>query len=196
MNNSYSIILACGSRGELGYNQQLLWNLPKDMARFVRLTKGSNVIMGRNTYLSLPRNLPALPGRTNIVLTSKPEEVLREYESRLLIWNKAHPKLMCVSTIEEAGELCNDKTINPDRYDMESFIIGGGTLYNNVLERGLVHRIYRTMVHHQFNEADTFVKHLDYGSLGFIPKEVEHISSDVNNVYFMTFEKWERINKG
>lgn len=187
-----SMILACGSKGELGANQGLLWDLPKDMARFVKLTKGSNVLMGRNTYFSLPRHLPALPGRTNIVITSMPDKVFQEYERRSLHWKGAPIKLLCASSIEEALELSHDKITNPNRYNSENFIIGGAALYDYALEHGGVDIIYRTMVHGIFENADTCVRYLDYGSMGFKPQEIEHVPSDDSNGYFMTFEKWKR----
>lgn len=56
--------------GGIGMNNRLPWDtLQGDLARFRELTHGSTVIMGRNTWESLPRR--PLPHRRNIVVTSR-----------------------------------------------------------------------------------------------------------------------------
>ena len=61
-------IIACIDRmGGLGYRGELLFHIRKDMERFRSLTTGGIVVMGYNTYRSLPHG--ALPDRTNIVLS-------------------------------------------------------------------------------------------------------------------------------
>ena len=64
-----SMIAAIGKNNELGKNNDLIWHLDGDLPFFKKVTMGKPVIMGRNTYLSLPK---ALPGRQNIVLTFPP----------------------------------------------------------------------------------------------------------------------------
>ena len=62
--------IACiDKNGGLGYRGKLLFSLKKDMQRFKTLTTGGVVVMGYNTYKSLPRG--ALPNRLNIVMTSR-----------------------------------------------------------------------------------------------------------------------------
>lgn len=61
------IVLAVNCLGVIGNNGGLLYNLADDMARFVRLTKGRQVIMGYRTYAEAGR----LPNRTNIVIVDK-----------------------------------------------------------------------------------------------------------------------------
>jgi dihydrofolate reductase len=41
---------------------------PEDMAHFKKVTKGHAVVMGRNTWESIPRKFRPLPRRTNIVV--------------------------------------------------------------------------------------------------------------------------------
>jgi dihydrofolate reductase len=53
----------------IGKDNKIPWHYPEDLARFKKLTKGHAVIMGRKTYESIGR---ALPGRTNVVITSQP----------------------------------------------------------------------------------------------------------------------------
>jgi dihydrofolate reductase len=67
------LILACDPDGGIGYQNRLPWtNIRGDLPRFKRLTEGQTVIMGRNTWDSLPKK--PLPGRINIVVSSRPLE--------------------------------------------------------------------------------------------------------------------------
>lgn len=61
-------ILAMTENRLVGRNGGLPWHLPGDLRRFRELTTGFPVIMGRNTYLSLPPKFRPLPGRRNMVL--------------------------------------------------------------------------------------------------------------------------------
>lgn len=65
-----SLIVAISRNGVIGRDGDLPWRLPADLARFKRLTMGHPVLMGRKTYESIGR---PLPGRTNIVLSRKPD---------------------------------------------------------------------------------------------------------------------------
>ncbi len=65
------LILACDPNGGIGYQNKLPWtNIQGDLPRFKRLTEGQLVVMGRNTWDSLPKK--PLPNRINIVVTSRP----------------------------------------------------------------------------------------------------------------------------
>jgi dihydrofolate reductase len=67
------LILACDPNGGIGYQNKLPWtNIRGDLPRFKRLTEGQTVIMGRNTWDSLPKK--PLPNRINFVVSSRPLE--------------------------------------------------------------------------------------------------------------------------
>jgi len=63
-------ILACDVKGGIGYQNKLPWNkIQGDLPRFKAWTENQVVVMGRNTWESLPKK--PLVGRLNIVVTSK-----------------------------------------------------------------------------------------------------------------------------
>lgn len=65
------LILACTPDGGIGKDNSLPWPmLEGDLLRFKKLTQEQVVIMGKNTWLSLPKK--PLPNRLNFVVTSKP----------------------------------------------------------------------------------------------------------------------------
>ena len=55
------MIVAIDKNLGIGFKNKLLKSIPEDLKRFKRLTTGSVVIMGYNTYLSLPKK--PLPNR-------------------------------------------------------------------------------------------------------------------------------------
>ncbi len=63
------IIAAVSKNWVIGVDNKIPWNCPEDLKRFKRITKNSTIIMGRNTWESLPYK--PLRGRENIVITSR-----------------------------------------------------------------------------------------------------------------------------
>ena len=67
------LIIACDPKGGIGYQNKLPWDkLQGDLPRFKELTTGKIVLMGRNTWESLPKK--PLPNRTNWIKSSRPIE--------------------------------------------------------------------------------------------------------------------------
>ena len=60
------MIVIVGKNREIGYKNKLLWDIPKDMSRFKKLTTGHVVIVGDKTFESIGK---PLPNRTNIIIT-------------------------------------------------------------------------------------------------------------------------------
>jgi dihydrofolate reductase len=65
-------VVAVSPEGVIGLRGQIPWRHPGDQRRFKRLTVGTTVLMGRSTWLSLPKR--PLPDRKNVVLTRTPIE--------------------------------------------------------------------------------------------------------------------------
>jgi dihydrofolate reductase len=158
-----SIIVAIARNWAIGRNNDLLWHIPADLKRFKEITKGHQVIMGRMTYLSLPKR--PLINRTNIVITDNLDE---KFEG-----------CITVNSIQEALDHCNDRE--------ESFIIGGGSVYRQFLP--YANKLYLTMVDKDF-EADTFFPEIDKNSWNLVEKS-DPIYDEGNDFYysFITYEK-------
>lgn len=106
---SYSIIAAIGKNRELGKNNDLIWHLPNDLKFFKEVTTDHTIIMGRNTFDSLPK---MLPNRKHIVLTSR-EGLPKEVE----VYKELKQILEKYKDIKE-----------------EIFIIGGASIYEQFLD--------------------------------------------------------------
>lgn len=125
-----SIIVAIAENGAIGLNNQLIYHISADMKRFKTLTTGNTVIMGRKTYLSLPKG--ALPNRRNIVLSRNPDNIF--------------PGAEAYTSIEEAITHCNA--------DEKIYIIGGAEIYHQAFP--IADELNITLVHNTPNQADTY----------------------------------------
>jgi dihydrofolate reductase len=65
-------IWAQAANGVIGRDGRLPWSLPEDLRLFKATTLGTTVVMGRRTWESLPPANRPLPGRRNVVLTTRP----------------------------------------------------------------------------------------------------------------------------
>ena len=66
-------IVAVDLHNGIAKNGSIPWTSKKDMTHFYKKTTGNIVIMGRNTFFSIPEERRPLKNRLNIVLTTNPE---------------------------------------------------------------------------------------------------------------------------
>ena len=116
-----SIIVAVAENSVIGRDNQLIWHLPADLRRFKLLTENHSVIMGKNTYLSLPEQFRPLKNRRNVIVSSS---------------MKKADGVEVVGSVEEALRLCQGEE--------EVFIIGGASIYRQTIDTA--DRIYLTVV--------------------------------------------------
>lgn len=127
------MIVAVADNLAIGVKGELPWHISEDLKYFRRQTTGCPVIMGRTTYDSIGR---PLPGRRNIVLTSRP----------------GLPETVCaVSSPEQAFEAAEPAE--------RCFVIGGAKLYAQLI--GSVDKLYLTRVHTLVPDADAFFPAVD-----------------------------------
>ncbi len=122
-----SMIAAVARNRAIGYENKLIYWLPNDLKRFKQLTTGHTILMGRRTFESLPNG--ALPNRRNCVLTRS---------ARL-----SETIAAAAPDGDSAGGFAPPENVEcfPDwdcflfscRPDEDIFIIGGATLYRDLL---------------------------------------------------------------
>jgi dihydrofolate reductase len=143
-----TIIAAVAKNRAIGYKNKLIYWLPNDLKRFKTLTTGHTIIMGRNTFLSLPKG--ALPNRRNIVLSRSafisPPELGGVSEGRGGLKNDLYPGCDVYPSLEAALEHCAP--------DEDIYIIGGASVYRQALP--LADRLCLTEIDDTPAEADTF----------------------------------------
>ncbi len=139
-----SIIVAIDENNAIGKDNELLCHIPGDLQRFKKITMGHPVVMGRNTFESLPGG--RLQGRKNIVISDDKNDNFEGCEMAY--------------SIEAAIEKMDDTG--------ENFIIGGGSVYKQFLP--LSNKLYLTIIHKKF-DADTFFPKINYAEWDEIERE-------------------------
>ncbi len=122
-----SLLAAVAENGVIGRDNALPWRLNSDLKRFKALTLGKPVVMGRKTYLSIGK---PLPGRTNIVVTPRPEFPRR----RRRWWRRVSRR----RSLRRAAMRCG-------RGADEIMVIGGAEIFAQTM--ALADRLEITRVH-------------------------------------------------
>ncbi|TDO78152.1 dihydrofolate reductase [Flavobacterium chryseum] len=157
------MIAAVAENNALGKNNELVWHLPNDFKRFKSLTTNHHIIMGRKTFESFPK---PLPNRVHVVITRQ-----TDYNPEGCI---------VVDSIEKAIAVCPE--------DEDSYIIGGGEIYNLALPYSDIIEI--TKVHHTF-EADTFFPEINKNEWQLV--ESEENFKDEKHLYDYTYETYIKL---
>jgi dihydrofolate reductase len=161
-----SLVVAAARNGAIGLLGDLPWRLPDDQRFFKTVTLGHCVIMGRDTYDSLPR---PLPDRRNFVLTSRP--------------HADRPDVEFFTDLSKA--LARARELGDD----ECFIAGGENVYREGLE--VADRIYLTRVEAE-PEGDTFFPEIDPSRWRCVERRPH--APDERHAHAFVFETWERVD--
>jgi dihydrofolate reductase len=159
-----SIIVAIAENNAIGKDNQLLWHLPDDLKWFKKNTTGCDVVMGKNTFYSLP--LRPLPKRRNIVISDNPKD---QIEGCIMAYS-----------IEDAIDKMED--------GKENFVIGGGSVYRQFLPHA--QKLYITKVLQRF-EADTFFPEID-AKVWKLTSSESH-PKDEKHPFAFAFQIYERM---
>lgn len=115
------LIIAIDSQSGIGKNNRIPWNNPADLAFFKRKTLNQAIVMGYNTFKSLPR---VLPNRLHLVLSSKEHESTED-----------------VKFFKDWDSLLH--FCNPLSLDKHIYFIGGRSIFHKAFELNLT-RVYIT----------------------------------------------------
>nr|AIA18990.1 Dihydrofolate reductase [uncultured bacterium] len=125
-------------RGEVEKDNDLLFKIPEDFQHMKNLTKGHPIIMGRRTFESIGR---ILPNRYNIIITRDPDfEFPGLSGDRGTIVNSLEAAITAAKRAPGSEEI---------------IIFGGGQIFTEAVEKGLVDVLHLTVVDGDYG-ADTF----------------------------------------
>jgi dihydrofolate reductase len=160
-----SMIVAMDENNGIGNNNKLLWHIPKDLKWMKEKTMGRVIVMGRNSYediITYTKGKP-LPGRTNVVLSSKDPSEFNE-------------GFVVVKTIDEViKKFSNEEKI---------FILGGAQVYKSFLP--LADELIITHVQTKL-QADAFFPQVDYSLFNTVYQQDEQ-----ENGFNFTFKIYEK----
>lgn len=157
------LIAAVSENWGIGKDNNLLFNIPKDMKFFRETTLGKTVVLGRKNLESFPGCAP-LKNRTNIILTR----------------NKAFAcdgAVVC-GCIDEVLALPYDKE--------DMFVIGGEEIYRQMLQfcdTCYITKVYETV------PADKFMVNLDESDEWELTESSEKIEDNGHTIQFCKYER-------
>jgi dihydrofolate reductase len=129
------------------------WHSKKDLKFFMDMTKNNIVIMGKNTYLSIPKR--PLFNRVNIVLTSNPKDKDLNNEA-----NK-YSNLIITDNNKFHDIILNNKEFWINKYsnlnkNFKIFFIGGKQIYEQFIP--FCERVWVTTIKKDYS-CDLFLEH-------------------------------------
>ena len=151
-----TIVVAHDPNLVIGKEGGLPWRYPEDLKHFKATTIGGTMIMGRGVFEEL--NEIPLPGRKNIVLSR----------------TKTYDNVDTFTSLEEALKSVDDE---------EVFIIGGGVLYRDAIERA--DKMVVTLIKKEYEGDTYFPEYRD--EIGEVWKETDR--RETEDLTFLTYER-------
>lgn len=105
-----TIISAVGIDGVIGEDDKIPWYIPEDFKHFRNTTMHGVLLVGYNTYLTLPDK--AFEGREYVVICNDDKKIVR-------------PNVYQFNNIEKAFDFLKSVKV---------FVIGGAMIYNDLIE--------------------------------------------------------------
>jgi dihydrofolate reductase len=148
-----NMIVATSTNYGVGYDNKMCWHIPEELKHFKNITtavedknKKNCVIMGKNTWYSLPKR--PLVDRINIIISSadyeKISQEVRDDGDNIRVFKNIEDAFKYVEETEEIES---------------AFIIGGAQLYNECLDKYVenIRYMYMTIVYDKNYECNKYV---------------------------------------
>ncbi len=163
-----SIITARSKNGVIGSNNTMPWKMPSDMRFFKQSTLFHHVLVGRKTYEGFKQQLV---DRTSLILTTK-----KDYQPK-------HKEDQIIHSLEEGIKIAEEQN------ETELFIIGGGEIYKQALDKNLVTHMYITEID-AIVKGDTFFPDFNEEEWNIIRKD--SFTAGEKNDYDYSFVLYEK----
>ena len=220
------IVAMCKNSG-IGYRNNIPWNIKKDLLHFSNKTSGgygkyirniniSNIdtnikknaiIMGKNTWLSLPKYPEPLKNRDNIILsTSITENIIRNSNSDLIIYFSSISRMMSFCISPGSDPLTNndrfgscEKHEKHEKHEINrnSIVTTYNSLYDEIWIIGGAH-IYNMFVNENMKNNSNIL--IDEFCITYIDKHYECDTffpkiENMNLYYISSFSKCENMDE-
>ena len=170
MNKNLSIIVASSLEYGIGYDNKLCWNIPEELKSFRHITLSCKrkdtkncLIMGKNTWYSLPNAPSPLKDRVNVIISSCDyDKISKEIEGM--------PDTFVFRTIEDALKYVDSEDIIEN-----CFVIGGALIYDAFLEKHIkyVKAIYWSIIYDKKYLCDRFIpSNIIYNNFSFLKEDI------------------------
>lgn len=156
-----------GLGNEIGFNNALLWDLPKDMEHFRERTAQKTVVMGRKTFESIGKPLPK---RRNIIVS-----------------RNTQLKIEGGKKFSDISQMLNELK----KTEEEIFIIGGENIYRQFLP--IATHLSLTIVNKKFPHADAFFPDWNNEQWKFSKISERKYKKDKNHEFDFVIEEWGKV---
>lgn len=157
-----SLIVAHDPNRVIGYNKDLPWHIPGDLAYFKEKTMSKAMVMGRNTYESIGK---VLPGRKSIIVTRNPSYKVEGAE--------------VVNNLVDAIEMAKS-------HHNEVMVIGGEQIFRAILPKA--DRLYITFIQQTF-KGDTYFPPYSSDEWVLTEKSEEMKTSDGITYVYLVYDR-------
>ena len=162
---TFQLVVAATRQLGIGRNGSLPWKLPGDMAYFKDITsktadgdKKNAVIMGRNTWESIPAKFRPLKNRVNVVLSRRQSDENDSSSANGNARTASESDVLRCNSLASAMSLLTGAEFKDQLEHI--FVIGGGQVYKEAIEASECAVIHMTAVESD-TECDTFFPAID-----------------------------------
>lgn len=147
-------LMAASKNGAVGLNNALPWHYPDDLEHFRNTAHNQIMIMGNNTYKSLPKNL--LADRISIIF-SKSHSLTKTDDVGIV--KKIYGKAIYINSLIDFYAL----KLPYEMQDKKIYMIGGAEiaalfLENNLIDEFILTKIYKDYAGNRFIDLKIFEK--------------------------------------
>ena len=205
-----NLIYCKNNQNIIGLNNDLLFNIPEDMKYFKSITtqeyvknNKNIVIMGYNTWQSIPDKYRPLPDRINIIITNNHYDDFQSDTGIFLTFKSFDKCYNFLKDQEDRGFMLGNK-----------FIIGGGLLYNYIYSNYLsvIDKVYETFINHGIDKnqenitsySELNFRMWSYSNFKLLNKKyidehsikVTHTGEELHGVSYNIYQNEKYINDG
>ena len=194
MNHRLNLIFNRNIQGIIGINNSLFVWTRGDFLHFKEQTMNKIVVMGYNTFLSLPGDKPitTLKDRLNVVITNNHYDELLDKISK----SEENLDILVYKTFDDFYKDLKEEKIDVTRFEKylsydDVFIIGGSSLYDYVYDNFKVNAIYETIT----NVSISINKYVQDGNrIIYFTKEID--KSKYEQIYSKKYSGSIDLNGG
>ena len=194
MDYNLNLIFNRNIQGIIGINNDLLTWTRDDFLHFKEQTMNKIVVMGYNTFLSLPGDKPivTLKDRLNVVITNNHYDDLVTKVSN----SEENLDILIYKSFDGFYKDLKEGNIDVSRFEKylsydDVFIIGGASLYNYVYDNFKVNAIYETITNVSIS-INTYVQ--DRNRIIYFTKEID--KSKYEQIYSKEYSGSIELNGG
>jgi len=179
-----SLIVIHDKNYGIGNNGNIPWKFKQDLKFFREETDNNIIIMGKNTWNSIPEQYRGLKNRINIIIsTSITYDKLKKE-------NNTNSKIYLENNLEDGIKL----GLNIQKLENKKiYIIGGSEIYKQTINNNLIDELVITEIDDTY-KTDCFINYSNLTLNNYFTKEIEDIDQTTNKLIKLKFNKYKVLD--